>query len=55
MKKSPSPKGQPQKSASASQLIDARIRELGGWRGEMVGRLRAAIRQANQSVQRQAR
>ncbi|WEK01782.1 MAG: DUF1801 domain-containing protein [Candidatus Sphingomonas phytovorans] len=31
---------------SASQLIDARIRELGDWRGELLGRLRGLIRQA---------
>ncbi|MEO5758937.1 MAG: DUF1801 domain-containing protein [Mesorhizobium sp.] len=31
---------------SPSQLIDARIRELGDWRGEMLGRLRALIREA---------
>jgi hypothetical protein len=31
---------------SASQLIDGRIVELGDWRGEMLARLRAAIRQA---------
>ncbi|WCM29404.1 DUF1801 domain-containing protein [Sphingomonas sp. QA11] len=31
---------------SVSQLIDARIRELGDWRGELLGRLRGLIRQA---------
>jgi hypothetical protein len=31
---------------SPSQLIDARIAELGDWRGEMLGRLRALVRQA---------
>ncbi len=31
---------------SASRLIDARISELGDWRGEMLGRLRTLIRQA---------
>ena len=35
---------------SPSQLIDARIRELGDWRGEMLGRLRALIRQADPAV-----
>ena len=29
-----------------SELIDARIRELGDWRGDMLARLRALIRQA---------
>jgi hypothetical protein len=31
----------------ASQLIDERIAELGDWRGEMLARLRALIKQAN--------
>jgi len=31
---------------SPSQLIDERIRELGDWRGEMLSRLRALIKQA---------
>ncbi len=30
-----------QDSRSPSELIDARIEELGDWRGEMLGRLRA--------------
>jgi hypothetical protein len=33
-----------------TQLIDARIRELGDWRGEMLARLRALIRQAEPEV-----
>jgi hypothetical protein len=33
-----------------SQLIDARIRELGDWRGETLARLRALIRQADPEV-----
>ncbi|HUC50185.1 MAG TPA: DUF1801 domain-containing protein [Xanthobacteraceae bacterium] len=37
-------------SKSPSQLIDARIKELGDWRGEMLGRLRALIRQADPDV-----
>jgi hypothetical protein len=45
MKKSPS------KSAeSASELIDARIVELGDWRGEMLARLRTLIKQADPEV-----
>ena len=32
---------------SASQLIDARIKELGDWRGKMLGRLRALIKHAD--------
>jgi hypothetical protein len=34
-------------SASASQLIDARIRELDDWRGETLARVRALIKQAD--------
>jgi len=39
-----------QNSESASQLIDARIRELGDWRGEMLSQLRALIKQADPKV-----
>ena len=35
---------------SPSQMIDERIRELGDWRGEMLTRLRALIRQADPEV-----
>jgi hypothetical protein len=35
---------------SASRLIDARIQELGDWRGEMLSRLRALIKQAEPEV-----
>jgi hypothetical protein len=35
---------------SPSQLIDARIRELGDWRGETLARLRALIKQADPEV-----
>jgi hypothetical protein len=35
---------------SASRLIDARIQELGDWRGEMLARLRALIKQADPEV-----
>ena len=38
------------KSKSASDLIDERIEELGDWRGEMLGRLRALIREADPDV-----
>ena len=41
MKKSGPPKGK-----SPSQLIDARIKELGDWRGEMLARLRGLVKQA---------
>jgi hypothetical protein len=36
--------------ASPSQLIDARIEELGDWRGEMLARVRALIKQADPEV-----
>jgi hypothetical protein len=39
-----------QKSKSPSQLIDARIKELGDWRGEMLGRLRALVKEADPDV-----
>ena len=35
---------------SPSQLIDARIEELGDWRGEMLSRLRSLIKQADPGV-----
>ena len=35
---------------SPSQLIDARIKELGDWRGEMLSRLRSLIKQAEPEV-----
>jgi hypothetical protein len=37
-------------SKSPSQLIDSRIKELGDWRGEMLRRLRALIKQADPDV-----
>ena len=39
-----------QSNKSPSQLIDARIKELGDWRGEMLGRLRALVKQADPDV-----
>jgi hypothetical protein len=35
---------------SPSRLIDARIAELGDWRGEMLGRLRALVKEADPEV-----
>jgi hypothetical protein len=35
---------------SPSQLIDARIKELSDWRGEMLARVRALIKQADPEV-----
>src|SRR5262249_56978014 len=43
MKKS----GAHQNSKSPSQLIDARIKELGDWRGKMLSRLRALVKEAD--------
>jgi hypothetical protein len=39
-----------EKSESPSDLIDARIEELGDWRGEMLSRLRALVKQADPEV-----
>ncbi|MHB0978685.1 MAG: DUF1801 domain-containing protein [Thermoleophilia bacterium] len=39
-----------QESMSPSQLIDARIEELGDWRGEMLGRLRTLVKEADPEV-----
>jgi hypothetical protein len=39
-----------EKEAAPSQLIDARIEELGDWRGEMLARIRNLIRQADPDV-----
>ena len=36
--------------AEASKLIDARIAELGDWRGELMTKLRATINQADPSL-----
>jgi hypothetical protein len=45
MKKSAARESEP-----PSRLIDARIKELGDWRGEMLGRLRALIKEADPEV-----
>ena len=39
-----------QKSQSPSQLIDARIKELGDWRGKMLSRLRTLVKEADPEV-----
>jgi len=44
-KKSDAPAGTP-----FSKLLDARIRELGGWRGQTLGRLRDLVKQADPDV-----
>src|SRR4051812_21092812 len=40
-------KSEPQNAGSPSELIDARIRDLDDWRGEMLARIRALIKQAD--------
>ena len=45
MKKSGSPKGE-----SPSQLIDARIKELGDWRGKILSLLRSLVKEADPEV-----
>ena len=35
---------------SPSELIDARIKELGDWRGDMLSRLRALVKEADPDV-----
>jgi len=39
-----------QKSKSPSQLIDARIKELGDWRGTVLSRLRSLIKETDPEV-----
>lgn len=39
-----------QKSKSPSRLIDAKIKELGDWRGKVLSRLRALIKEADPDV-----
>jgi hypothetical protein len=46
MKKSGSQESQP----SPSKLIDARIKELGDWRGKMLSRLRTLVKEADPEV-----
>jgi hypothetical protein len=43
-------KSRSENSKSPSQLIDARIRELGDWRGKLLGRLRALVKDADPEV-----
>jgi hypothetical protein len=43
-------KSESQKSKSPSQLIDARIKELGDWRGNMLSRLRTSVKEADPEV-----
>ena len=43
-------KSSPKKSVAPAQLIDARIEELDDWRGKMLSRVRALIKQADPEV-----
>jgi hypothetical protein len=43
-------KSRSQASTSPSQLIDGRIAELGDWRGKMLARVRALIKEADPDV-----
>jgi hypothetical protein len=43
-------KSESQKSMTPSQLIDARIKELGDWRGTMLSRLRTLVKEADPDV-----
>jgi hypothetical protein len=43
-------KSGPQNTESPSRLIDARIKELDDWRGEMLARLRRLIKEADPDV-----
>jgi hypothetical protein len=45
MKKTNQPKDEP-----PAQLIDAKIKELGDWRGEMLSRIRGLIKEADPDV-----
>ncbi|MEZ0265705.1 MAG: DUF1801 domain-containing protein, partial [Phycisphaerae bacterium] len=46
MKKSSTPAKSAGSNDSASALIDARIEELGDWRGKTLARVRALVRRA---------
>jgi len=50
MKKSKSGSKEAKGGASPSRLIDARIKELGDWRGATLARVRTIIRQADPDV-----
>ena len=43
-------KSSAKKDESPSQLIDARIQELGGWRGETLAKVRRLIKEADPEV-----
>ena len=43
-------KSRSKRAESPSELIDARIEDLGDWRGKMLGRLRALVKEADPEV-----
>ena len=43
-------KSEPDNSDSASRRIDERIRELGDWRGEVLTRIRALMKEADPAI-----
>ena len=43
-------KSEPQEGKSPSQLIDAKIKDLGDWRGKMLSRIRTLIKEADPKV-----
>jgi len=50
MKKATTPMKKKKAGDSPSRLIDARIKELGDWRGETLARIRTLIKQADPAV-----
>lgn len=50
MKMSTSESAEGKEGGSPAQLIDAKIKDLGDWRGEMLARIRALIKQADPEV-----
>lgn len=45
----------PASAGSASAFIDDKIRELGGWRGEMLAKLRKIIHQADPEIEEEVK
>ena len=43
-------KAAPKKSKSPSQLVDQRIKELGGWRGKTLQRIRSVVKSADPKI-----
>jgi hypothetical protein len=50
MEKTKSPATKAKEGSSPSKLIDGRIKELGDWRGEMLARVRAVIKDADPDI-----